>query len=80
MALLKNCQIVGVFWGAYTGREPAEHQENLAELMDMFKKGQLKPHISATYPLEQAADALTDMGGTQSEGQSCPYRSAIELQ
>jgi len=68
LALLKNCQIVGVFWGAYTGREPAEHQENLAELMDMFKKGQLKPHISATYPLEQAVDALNDMGGRKVKG------------
>ncbi len=34
----------------------------------MFKKGQLKPHISATYPLEKAADALNDMGGRKVKG------------
>ncbi|MEQ9146013.1 MAG: NADPH:quinone oxidoreductase family protein [Parvibaculaceae bacterium] len=68
LALLKSCQIVGVFWGAYTGRDPKGHQENLAELMQMYKDGKLKPHISATYPLEKAADALNDMGARKVKG------------
>ena len=68
LALLKNCQIVGVFWGAYTARDPKGHQENLAELMRMYKDGKLKPHISATYPLEQAKDALNDMGARKVKG------------
>ena len=68
LALLKNCQIVGVFWGAYTARDPKGHQGNLAELMTMFKAKQLRPHISATYPLEKAADALNDMGSRKVKG------------
>lgn len=61
LALLKGCQIVGVFWGAFTMRDPAGNQKNLLEIMDMYKSGKIKPHISARYPLEQAADALNDM-------------------
>ncbi len=61
LTLLKGCSIVGVFWGAFTEREPQHNAENLRELMDWLSQGILKPHISATYPLERAADALYDM-------------------
>ena len=61
LTLLKGCSIVGVFWGAFTEREPQRNQENLKELMNWLSQGILKPHISATYPLERAADALYDM-------------------
>ncbi len=61
LTLLKGCSIVGVFWGAFTEREPQHNKENLAELMSWLSQGILKPHISATYPLERAADALYDM-------------------
>lgn len=61
LTLLKGCSIVGVFWGAFTEREPQRNAENMRELMDWLSRGILKPHISATYPLERAADALYDM-------------------
>lgn len=61
LTLLKGCQIVGVFWGAFTAREPKHNQENLAELMRWIETGKLKPSVSKTYPLARAADALKDM-------------------
>lgn len=61
LTLLKGCSIVGVFWGAFTEREPQRNAENLRELMDWLSQGILKPHISATYPLERASDALYDI-------------------
>ena len=61
LTLLKSCQIVGVFWGAFVAREPAANQKNLLELMEMYKSGAIKPRISGKYPLERAADALNDM-------------------
>jgi NADPH2:quinone reductase len=61
LVLLKGCQIVGVFWGAFTAREPARHRANVEELMAWYRAGKLEPHISATYPLERAAAALNDM-------------------
>ena len=48
----------GVFWGAHTVREPAAHAENMQDLFTMYAKGQIKPRISASFPLEKAAEAL----------------------
>ena len=61
LPLLKGCSIVGVFWGAFTEREPEHNSENLQELLTWFSEGKLKPHISTTYPLESAAQALNDI-------------------
>ncbi len=68
LALLKGCQIVGVFWGAYTGRSPDEHKENVQELLRWYTEGKLKPHISAVYPMEQAADAINDLMHRRAKG------------
>jgi len=61
LALLKGCAIVGVFWGAFTRNEPRRNEANLQELLEWFKAGKVRPHISARYPLERAADALRDV-------------------
>ncbi|HEX4872135.1 MAG TPA: NADPH:quinone oxidoreductase family protein [Nevskiaceae bacterium] len=59
--LLKGAAAVGVFWGAFIVREPAVQAANMRRLFDWFEAGQLKPHISREYPLEQAPLALRDM-------------------
>ncbi len=61
LTLLKGCQIVGVFWGAHTAREPMAHAENMQDLFRMYADGQIKPRISARFPLEKAAEALEMM-------------------
>lgn len=58
LTLLKGCQIVGVFWGAFTQREPETHQAYLKELFDWYAAGKIKPRISARFPLKKAADAI----------------------
>jgi NADPH2:quinone reductase len=61
LILLKSCQVVGVFWGAFTARDSKKNQQNLAELADWVASGKLKPLVSATYPLERAGEALRSM-------------------
>ena len=61
LALLKGCAIVGVFWGSFTRKEPEANRRNNEELMQFFAEGKVNPHIHATYPLEQAAEALNDV-------------------
>jgi NADPH:quinone reductase len=61
LPLLKSCSIVGVFWGSFMERDPKHGQENIHELITWFAEGKLKPHVSATYPLEHAAEALNDL-------------------
>jgi NADPH2:quinone reductase len=58
LALLKSIDIRGVFWGAWTQREPKEHSKNVGELMAMLKDGTITPHISGHYPLDDFADAF----------------------
>ena len=59
LILLKGCSIVGVFWGEFTRREPQRSAEAMQHLAGWYAEGKLKPHISETFPLERAADALT---------------------
>jgi NADPH2:quinone reductase len=61
LALLKGCQIVGVFLGAMTGKEPKLRDEIERELLALMAAGQLNPHVSKRYPLEAAPQALRDM-------------------
>ena len=58
LVLLKSCAIVGVFWGAFTGKEPALNAENFETLMQWYEAGKLKPHVSMTVPLERTVEAL----------------------
>jgi NADPH2:quinone reductase len=68
LPLLKGCAIVGVFWGAFTRNEPEHNAANLQQLMQWVGKGKLRPHISARYPLERAADALHDLMNRKVQG------------
>jgi len=58
LPLIKGAAIVGVFWGAFTLREPALHAENMRELLGWYAEGRLKPHVSATLPLARGAEAI----------------------
>lgn len=61
LALLKSCQIVGVFWGAFTTREPAQNAQHISELFQWYLAGKIKPRVTKTFPLENAADALLEL-------------------
>ena len=61
LPLLKVYSIVGVFWGSFMERDPKHGRENIRELITWITEGKLKPHVSATYPLEHVADALNDL-------------------
>jgi len=68
LTLLKGCSIVGVFWGDFSRREPERFAASMRQLGRWFAEGKLKPHVSRTFPLERAADALTLMAARQVKG------------
>ncbi len=68
LALLKGCQIVGVFWGAHTAREPDAYSREMEELMALYVAGRIKPRISELYALEDAADALRRIENREAKG------------
>lgn len=61
LVLLKSCQIVGVFWGAFVAREPAKHRANAEQIFAAVAAGRLRPHVDATLPFARAGDALMQM-------------------
>ena len=64
--MLHAARIAGV--DEFVARNPKANQENLKEMMGLFTSGKIKPHVSATYPLEKAADALNAMAHRQVKG------------
>jgi NADPH2:quinone reductase len=58
LALLKGCDIRGVFWGEFLNREPAAHRANMAELLADATSGAISAHVHAVYPLEAYVEAL----------------------
>ncbi|MEO0501379.1 MAG: NADPH:quinone oxidoreductase family protein, partial [Pseudomonadota bacterium] len=58
LTLVKGAAIVGVFWGAFTAREPEVHQANMAELLGWLGEGKLKPYVSKRFPLSEGGAAI----------------------
>ena len=61
LALLKGCEIVGVFFGDWTRRDPEGADENLAELQKMFEAKTLQPLIGKVYDFEDFSHSLEDL-------------------
>ena len=68
LALLKGAAVVGVFWGDFTKREPKHFADSVRQLGQWFREGKLRPHISQTFPLRQAAEALKLMAARKVKG------------
>lgn len=68
LVLLKGCQIVGVFYGSFTGRQPEHNAANVAQLLEWLDRGEIVPHVAATYPLERAAEAITALAEREARG------------
>jgi NADPH:quinone reductase len=58
LLLLKMVSMVGVFWGAFAKARPQQNAANLVALLDWYVAGRLRPHVSATFPLERFGEAL----------------------
>ena len=63
LVLLKNCDVRGVFWGAWSEREPEAHRANIAQLLTWCADGKLAVHIHRIFPLAQTAQALKALAG-----------------
>jgi NADPH2:quinone reductase len=68
LALLKGASLVGVFWGDFVRREPANNMKGIGEMLGWMKEGKIKPLISKTYSLDEAPQALLDMAARKVTG------------
>lgn len=68
LALLKGCDILGVFWGSFRERDPAAHQANMRDIVAWAAVGKLKTHIHAVFPLGETAKALEVIARREATG------------
>ena len=70
LVLLKACQIIGVFWGPWVWREPASSLRNMVELAGLYERKAIRPLVSRSFPLSEAAAAIEWIGSRQAVGKS----------
>lgn len=70
LALLKGCDILGVFYGAFMEREPQRNAALLQELLGWVGQGRLRPAITERLPLAQAATALRRLADRKALGKT----------
>lgn len=68
LPLLKGAALLGVFWGAFAQRQPHDNAANFKQLFAWHAEGKLKPLVSQTFGLEQAAEAINTLGQRRAVG------------
>lgn len=58
IALVKNIDVIGFYWGSYQAHKPELLRESFIQLLRWFDAGKLNPHISHTFDLSQSSEAL----------------------
>ena len=58
LLLVKGVEATGVFWGEAVRRDPEGHRANMRSVLGWVADGSLKPHIHATFPLDQIVEAI----------------------
>ena len=68
LTLLKSCDVCGVFWGAFAGRDPAANAAHIATLFRLWDEGKIAPSVSRTWPLAQGGEAIAHMAARKAVG------------
>ena len=58
IVLVKNCDVIGYYWGSYRAHKPALVNQSIRTLLGWFAAGKLKPHVSHRLDLAEAGQAL----------------------
>jgi NADPH2:quinone reductase len=70
LALLKGCDIRGVYWGEFAVREPDANRDNMSQLLKWAENGELSVHIHAKYALEEYEKAFEAIAKRQTLGKT----------
>jgi len=70
LALLKEISIVGVFWGQWAAINPADHLQNMHEMVELLAAGRLSPRITTVYELSDYVKAYDDVANRRIRGKT----------
>ncbi len=59
--LLKELDVLGVYWGDWAARNPAHNRENFDAMFALMREGKLHPRVDATYAFADAPQAVADL-------------------
>jgi NADPH2:quinone reductase len=68
LALLKGCDIQGVFWGSFIERDREAHRANMAQIFAWTQEKKLSAHVHEVFPLAETAAALGQLIRRQAKG------------
>jgi NADPH2:quinone reductase len=68
LVMVKNCDIIGFYWGSYRKRKPAIIRDSYQQLFRWFEAGKLKPHVSQRSDLADVAEAFRALLTRRSTG------------
>ena len=73
LALVKEFDVVGVFWGAFTRNNTSSFKENMNELFKWFQEGKINPQVEERYKLQDATQALDKILNRGTKGKVILY-------
>lgn len=62
LALLRSASLIGVNHHSFFTREPQKADEDMADLLQMYRDGKIRPVIDRVFPIEKAGEALQHVG------------------
>jgi len=68
LILLKGCQVVGVFYGSFSARDPQLNDRNFRDILDLFERGKINPLVGKTYAFSEYAEAFRCLSGRAAIG------------
>lgn len=58
IALVKNIDVIGFYWGSYQAHKPELVRQSFTQLLRWFEAGKLKPYVSHEFDLRRAGEAM----------------------
>jgi NADPH2:quinone reductase len=68
LTLVKNCSVLGVYWGAYLAKDPKVLIGSLRQLLKWSAEGRLQTSVARTFDLAHAPEALYSLIQRQAVG------------
>lgn len=68
LLLVKNIDVIGLYWGAYRKFRPEVLTASFAQLFQWWSAGKVKPHVSNIVPLSRAEEAIELLASRKATG------------
>jgi NADPH2:quinone reductase len=68
LLLVKNCAVLGLYWGSYRKRQPDAVRAAMQQLFGWWQEGRLDPHVSTTLDLARGEEAYALLTSRRATG------------